>query len=77
MTPDGLSVPSHYRSSHHSPMETGTMAEQSPPLGKKEKRFQCQHCQRLFARLEHLQRHERIRKFHEADIHRHSDMQIR
>ncbi|KAF2453168.1 hypothetical protein BDY21DRAFT_388223 [Lineolata rhizophorae] len=27
--------------------------------GKKRKRFQCQHCQRLFARLEHLQRHER------------------
>ncbi|KEF51298.1 uncharacterized protein A1O9_12648 [Exophiala aquamarina CBS 119918] len=29
-----------------------------PPL-KKPKRFQCQHCQRFFARLEHLQRHER------------------
>ncbi|USP78953.1 hypothetical protein yc1106_06227 [Curvularia clavata] len=28
--------------------------------GKKEKRFQCPHCQRAFARLEHLQRHERI-----------------
>ncbi|KAH8712122.1 hypothetical protein GQ44DRAFT_752322 [Phaeosphaeriaceae sp. PMI808] len=27
----------------------------------KKKRFQCPHCQRLFARLEHLQRHERIR----------------
>ncbi|KAL1985794.1 hypothetical protein VTN96DRAFT_7416 [Rasamsonia emersonii] len=26
---------------------------------QKQKRFQCQHCQRLFARLEHLQRHER------------------
>ncbi|GAD99918.1 hypothetical protein CIMG_02426 [Paecilomyces variotii No. 5] len=26
---------------------------------KKQKRFQCQHCQRLFARLEHQQRHER------------------
>ena len=35
-----------------------------PQAGKKEKRFQCPHahCQRLFARLEHLQRHERIRK---------------
>jgi len=29
---------------------------------KKQKRFQCQHCQRLFTRLEHLQRHERTRK---------------
>ncbi|KAH7350537.1 zinc finger protein ADR1 [Rhexocercosporidium sp. MPI-PUGE-AT-0058] len=27
---------------------------------KIKKRFQCQHCQRRFARLEHLQRHERI-----------------
>jgi hypothetical protein len=34
---------------------------QEPPL-KKPKRFQCQHCQRFFARLEHLQRHERTRK---------------
>jgi hypothetical protein len=31
---------------------------QEPPP-KKLKRFQCKHCQRLFARLEHLQRHER------------------
>lgn len=31
-------------------------------VGKKEKRFQCEHCDRRFARLEHLQRHERIRK---------------
>ncbi|OCT45504.1 C2H2 type zinc finger containing protein [Cladophialophora carrionii] len=31
---------------------------QEPPP-KKPKRFQCKHCQRLFARLEHLQRHER------------------
>jgi len=30
--------------------------------GKKKKRFQCPDCDRLFARLEHLQRHERIRK---------------
>lgn len=37
------------------------MAEPPPaPAAKKEKRFQCQHCQRMFARLEHLQRHERI-----------------
>ncbi|PSN72401.1 hypothetical protein BS50DRAFT_630437 [Corynespora cassiicola Philippines] len=40
-------------------MESSTAAEQSP-AGKKEKRFQCSHCQRMFARLEHLQRHERI-----------------
>ena len=33
---------------------------QEPP-SKKPKRFQCKHCQRLFARLEHLQRHERTR----------------
>jgi hypothetical protein len=31
------------------------------PAQKKAKRFQCQHCQRFFARLEHLQRHERTR----------------
>lgn len=42
-------------------MESSTAAEQSP-AGKKEKRFQCSHCQRMFARLEHLQRHERIRE---------------
>ncbi|KAF2475335.1 uncharacterized protein BDR25DRAFT_382280 [Lindgomyces ingoldianus] len=42
-------------------MESSTGTDQPPPVGKKEKRFQCQHCQRLFARLEHLQRHERIR----------------
>lgn len=35
--------------------------------GKKEKRFQCPHCQRAFARLEHLQRHERIRKSLDSD----------
>ncbi|KAL5118803.1 hypothetical protein ACEQ8H_003306 [Pleosporales sp. CAS-2024a] len=33
-------------------------AEQAPS-GKK-KRFQCEHCSRMFARLEHRQRHERI-----------------
>ncbi|OAG38010.1 hypothetical protein AYO21_07732 [Fonsecaea monophora] len=32
--------------------------KQEPPP-KKPKRFECKHCQRLFARLEHLQRHER------------------
>ncbi len=31
------------------------------PPPKKPKRFQCHHCQRFFARLEHLQRHERTR----------------
>lgn len=55
-------------------METAT-AEQNP-AGKrekekekdkekekeKEKRFECSHCQRRFARLEHLQRHDRIRE---------------
>lgn len=29
---------------------------------EKKKRFQCPHCQRLFARLEHQQRHERTRE---------------
>lgn len=32
------------------------------PAGKKEKRFHCDDCGRSFARLEHLQRHERIRE---------------
>jgi len=32
---------------------------QQEPSNKKPKRFQCHRCQRLFARLEHLQRHER------------------
>ncbi|KAF2186218.1 hypothetical protein K469DRAFT_573738 [Zopfia rhizophila CBS 207.26] len=41
-------------------MEPNSTTEPAPSAGKKEKRFQCQHCQRLFARLEHLQRHERI-----------------
>jgi uncharacterized Zn-finger protein len=31
-------------------------------IAGKKKRFQCEHCSRLFARLEHLQRHERIRE---------------
>lgn len=37
---------------------------QEPSLagGKKPKKFLCRRCQRTFARLEHLQRHERIRK---------------
>ncbi|KUJ11211.1 uncharacterized protein LY89DRAFT_595433 [Mollisia scopiformis] len=33
---------------------------QAPAPVKKAKRFLCKHCQRRFARLEHLQRHERI-----------------
>ncbi|KAB2568758.1 Transcriptional regulator ADR1, partial [Lasiodiplodia theobromae] len=39
----------------------GTTAgdEEARPTPKKPKRFQCRRCQRLFARLEHLQRHER------------------
>ncbi|KAG9185104.1 hypothetical protein G6011_07648 [Alternaria panax] len=47
---------------HWSLMEAATSKEQVPQAqpGKKEKRFQCPHCQRAFARLEHLQRHERI-----------------
>jgi uncharacterized Zn-finger protein len=39
-------------------VESDTQAQ----AGKK-KRFQCEHCSRLFARLEHLQRHERIREY--------------
>lgn len=35
---------------------------QAQAVGKKQKRFQCERCQRMFARLEHLQRHERTRK---------------
>ncbi|KAH8807432.1 hypothetical protein F5884DRAFT_703514 [Xylogone sp. PMI_703] len=34
--------------------------EQSLAAAKKTKRFQCKSCERRFARLEHLQRHERI-----------------
>lgn len=45
-------------------MEPATDSEQASQVPakvvKKEKRFKCPHCQRLFARLEHLQRHERI-----------------
>jgi transposase-like protein len=37
--------------------------ETSQGTGKKPKRFLCHRCQRNFARLEHLQRHERIREF--------------
>jgi uncharacterized Zn-finger protein len=29
---------------------------------EKEKRFECTNCSRKFARLEHLQRHDRIRE---------------
>ncbi|KAK0109374.1 hypothetical protein ONS96_003189 [Cadophora gregata f. sp. sojae] len=39
---------------------TGEQGEAAPVPNKVKKRFQCQHCQRRFARLEHLQRHERI-----------------
>lgn len=39
-----------------SPEELGV--QQDTPT-RKPKRFQCHRCQRLFARLEHLQRHER------------------
>lgn len=39
-----------------------TEHEEARPAPKKPKRFQCRRCQRLFARLEHLQRHERTRK---------------
>ena len=48
-------------------MEADPDTEHTPPapVGKKEKRFECSHCQRLFARLEHLQRHERIRELHD------------
>lgn len=38
------------------------LSEQSKET-KKNKRFLCKRCQTRFARLEHLQRHERIRKF--------------
>ncbi|KAF2264965.1 hypothetical protein CC78DRAFT_600945 [Lojkania enalia] len=41
-------------------MESSVSSTEQAAPPKKEKRFQCQHCQRLFARLEHLQRHERI-----------------
>jgi uncharacterized Zn-finger protein len=40
-------------------LEEDDRSQEPPP--KKPKRFQCKHCQRLFARLEHLQRHERTR----------------
>jgi uncharacterized Zn-finger protein len=33
--------------------------QQELSSNKKPKRFQCHRCQRMFARLEHLQRHER------------------
>jgi hypothetical protein len=42
------------------PANTGQ--ETSQKTGKKPKRFLCHRCQRNFARLEHLQRHERIRR---------------
>jgi predicted SAM-dependent methyltransferase len=42
--------------------DDNTELDAHAPAGKK-KRFQCEHCSRLFARLEHLQRHERIRRY--------------
>ncbi|KAH9217791.1 C2H2 type zinc finger-containing protein [Leptodontidium sp. 2 PMI_412] len=39
---------------------TDNQGEVASAPTKVKKRFQCQHCQRRFARLEHLQRHERI-----------------
>jgi hypothetical protein len=42
------------------PVNTGQETAQGS--GKKQKRFLCHRCQRNFARLEHLQRHERIRR---------------
>ncbi|KAF2743729.1 hypothetical protein M011DRAFT_528880 [Sporormia fimetaria CBS 119925] len=38
----------------------GANVPNKPEIVKKEKKYKCSHCQRLFARLEHLQRHERI-----------------
>lgn len=44
-------------------MESSSGEQAAPSsAGKKEKRFSCIHCGRNFARLEHLQRHERIRE---------------
>ena len=59
---DNSASPSIIVSATGRPMETSTISEPPLPAGKKEKekRFQCPHCQRMFARLEHLQRHERI-----------------
>ena len=44
-------------------MDAGAVVEpEAQAQAGKKKRFQCEHCSRLFARLEHLQRHERIRE---------------
>jgi uncharacterized Zn-finger protein len=43
-------------------MDAETVELNTLAKSEKKKRFQCGQCERLFARLEHLQRHERIRK---------------
>jgi uncharacterized Zn-finger protein len=43
-------------------MDAETIEPDTLAKSEKKKRFQCGQCERLFARLEHLQRHERIRK---------------
>ncbi|OAX77059.1 hypothetical protein ACJ72_08646, partial [Emergomyces africanus] len=42
--------------------QEGTTHEAVTTAAKKPKRFQCMRCDTRFARLEHLQRHERIRE---------------
>jgi transposase-like protein len=44
-------------------MKTSTAEQEAGEKKEKEKRFQCTSCSRMFARLEHLQRHERIREW--------------
>jgi transposase-like protein len=43
-------------------MDTSAAEQEAGGKKEKEKRFQCTSCSRMFARLEHLQRHERIRE---------------
>jgi uncharacterized Zn-finger protein len=43
-------------------MDVNTTEPATQTQAGKKKRFQCGQCERLFARLEHLQRHERIRE---------------
>ncbi|KLJ11460.1 hypothetical protein EMPG_13349 [Blastomyces silverae] len=49
----------HPTAKQEEPQE-GTPGEPAPTVTKKPKRFQCTRCETRFARLEHLQRHERI-----------------
>ncbi|KAL2381852.1 regulatory protein [Blastomyces gilchristii SLH14081] len=49
----------HPTAKQEEPQE-GTQREPAPTATKKPKRFQCMRCETRFARLEHLQRHERI-----------------